>query len=343
MMNSSRFRTAVVGVGGIGSLHARTVSQYEGAELSVVVDAVPARAAQVGADLGVPYCLDVAEALASYELEAVIVAVPDTLHPTVAAPLLRAGIPVMLEKPIASSTPAAVELARLAAQHHVRLFIGHTLRFDPRYVGVYEAVRAGAVGRPVHAVAGRWTIRSRRQLVRETSTAPFDLGVHDIDALQWIVGEPIVEVQAYASEEADGPPPSCVVAACRFAGGVVGQLYSGWTRPDPWPNPVDSYFEVGGTEGMARVRVYDDGGLIVAGKEHRYVDALNARTTWGRVGGSLFESVRHFYTCLATSAEFAIGVQEAISAVAVAEAINRSVASGRPEPVERQWSRELDA
>jgi predicted dehydrogenase len=332
-LSTTRFRTAVIGVGGIGSLHALTVKQFELAELVAVCDVSLDRARQVASDLGVPYFLSVEELLAHQTIDSAIIAVPDSMHESVTATVLRAHVPVMLEKPIAGSTEAAMRLAEVAHQTGVPLFIGHTLRFDPRYVAAYDAVRAGKIGEPIHFAAGRFTLRSRRELVRNTSSAPFDLGIHDIDAVQWVTGKRIVRVHAFAAKADDGGPPSCVIANCVLDGEAVGQLYCGWTRLDTWPNAVDSRFEIGGTEGTVAVRVYDDGGMVATAKEYRLVDALNARLVRGSVGGNLFDTVRHFYSCLASSTPFTVTLNDAISAVAVADAVNRSVASGSTEEV----------
>jgi predicted dehydrogenase len=111
-------------------------------------------------------------------------------------------------------------------------------------------------------------------------------------------------------------------------------LYCGWTRLDSWPNAIDARLEVGGNRGVVAVRAHDDGGLIVTEKERRFVDAMEAPRVQGILGGVLYTTVRHFYHCLSSSGEFAIALEEAISAVAVAEAINRSVESGRVETVQ---------
>lgn len=334
MSETRRLRTAIVGVGGIGYLHAQTVSQYEGSELVAVVDASSDRAEEVGRLLGTPSFTSLDDMLAAAPVEAVIVAVPDTAHVTVAGRLLEAGIPVMLEKPIAANVADARRLAGISLQTGSRLFIGHTLRFDARYVAAHDAVQCGDIGTPLHFLAGRETIRSRRDLVKRTSSAPFDLGVHDIDAVQWITGKRIVEVSAFGTAESDGGPSRHVVASCRLEGAAVGQIYCGWTRLDSWPNPIDAMLEVGGTEGVVAVRVHDDGGLIANRERRVFVDAASIRIVRGEIGGHTYHTVRHFFRSLATSQDFAISLEEAISAVSVAEAINRSVESRTPQRVD---------
>jgi predicted dehydrogenase len=94
----SKLRIAVIGVGHLGQIHARLLSQVEGAELAAVVDPSEAARTAVAAQLSVPAHADHLPLLG--KIDAAIIATPSRLHYSVASDLLAHGIHVFVEKPM---------------------------------------------------------------------------------------------------------------------------------------------------------------------------------------------------------------------------------------------------
>src|SRR5436309_2618349 len=94
-------RIAVVGVGHLGRHHARILSTLPGVALAAVVDTNRTRAAEIAAAAGTEALFDSADLLG--RVDAVTVAVPTAQHRDVALPFLEAGVPVLVEKPLARS------------------------------------------------------------------------------------------------------------------------------------------------------------------------------------------------------------------------------------------------
>src|SRR4051812_18909763 len=94
-------RVAVIGVGHLGRHHARILSSLPGAALVAVVDTNRARAEEVAAAHHTRPAFDARETLST--VDAVTIAVPTMLHHDIALPFLAAGIPVLVEKPMARS------------------------------------------------------------------------------------------------------------------------------------------------------------------------------------------------------------------------------------------------
>jgi predicted dehydrogenase len=333
----SRLRVAVVGVGYIGQLHARVVAELAGATLAAVVDSSAATGQAVAQHHGCACFADVDAVLAANVADAYIVALPDTQHPDVVCKLLRAGKPVLVEKPMAHSLDAARAMAEAERAGGGRMMVAQILRFDPRYAQAAQAVRDGRIGEPLHASSGRLSLRDVGLRLNGTSSVRFYLGVHDIDALQWISGAEVTRVYARAVTKL---MPSlgvagedAIFATCEMTNGMVGQLHFGWTLPSEAPTGIWARTEVIGTKGQIDLDVRDHGLRVLSGGAWKLPDGLHWPTVNGRITGDLVEEVRHFVQAVQDGTPFVISVAEAMRAVAVSDAIWRSVQSGQPEPV----------
>ncbi len=326
---------AVIGAGFMGRLHAQAIAESDVCELIGVVDVSREAGEPVAERFGVPYAASV-DALAR-RADAYVVAVPDRLHEDIVCALLDAGKAVLVEKPMAHSLDAARAMAEAERRGGGRLLVGHILRFDPRYVEAAAAVRAGRIGEPVHATSGRFTTRDVGLRMNGTSSPCFYLGIHDVDALQWISG---AEIRTVYSRAVSKLMPSlgvrsddAIFTTCGMTNGMSGQLYCGWTLPSAVPTGIWARTEVIGTAGVIDLDVRDHGLRILSHEQWRLPDALHWPEIDGRITGDLFEEIRHFALAVRNGTPFAIGTAEAMRAVAVNDAILRSTGSGRVETV----------
>ena len=133
-------RVAVVGVGHFGRHHARVLSTLPGVELTMVVDIDPARAKATAEEVDTEFACDVASL--DGRVDAVTLAVPTASHHAVALPLLRRGISVLVEKPIARSVGEADELIAAAAASGAVLAVGHAERYNPAVAAALPLVQS---------------------------------------------------------------------------------------------------------------------------------------------------------------------------------------------------------
>ncbi len=328
----ARLGIAVVGAGFMGALHARTIAESEGAHVTAIVEIDAARGRALAEQVGASWHADIEDALG--RADAFVVALPDRLHEAATCRLLEAGKPVLLEKPMAHTLAAAQAIASAAQRSGARLLVAHILRFDPRYTEAAAAVRAGRIGTPVHATSGRWTLRAVGERMAGGSSPCFYLGIHDVDALQWISGAEVVRVFSRAtSVGVSGGAPDAIVTTVEMTGGMVGQLYCGWTLPVTAPTGIWARTEVIGTEGLVDLDVRDHGLRILAEGRWSQPDGLHWPVVGDRVTGDLAEEIRHFVRALRDDAPFVMSVEEAMRNVAVNDAILRSVETGQPETV----------
>src|SRR5262245_17608682 len=122
-------RIAVVGVGYLGKHHARILASLPGVTLAAVVDKNKARAEEIAAAYGTTPLTDYREVLG--KVDAVTLAVPTDVHADIAVPLLEAGMPVLVEKPMARNVVEADLMLAAAAKAGVVLAVGQTERFNP--------------------------------------------------------------------------------------------------------------------------------------------------------------------------------------------------------------------
>lgn len=330
---------AVVGAGFIGELHARVVAESPLAELVAIVDVDKEAGHRVAAKFGVASSQSVDSICEDPNVDAAIVAVPDTAHEEPSIRLLQTGKAVLLEKPMAHTLDAALRIAEAARASQSRLMVGHLLRFDPRYAGAAANVAEGVIGLPLHVTASRFAFRHVGTRMAGRSSPCFYLGIHDIDAMQWVTRKRITRVFARAvkSTVAGGsmpPTDDAIFTTCELEDGVAGNLQFGWTLPNHSPSGINARLEVVGTLGVVNVGTRDHGLRVVATTGYSLPDGLHWPEINGRIGGDLAEEVNHFLRSVCEDKDFLVPVADAVRNVAVNDAILRSVQSNAFETVD---------
>ncbi len=184
--SAEKIPVAVIGVGEHGKNHAQQFKEIPGAELVGVYDQRPERGRAVAVQLGVRAFESLEHALGA--VRALSVAIPTTAHAAVARQAFARGVDVLLEKPITRTLEEADELIRLAAVQGRILQVGHLERFNPGVVAAKAATRS-----PLFFEIHRLGVFSPRSLDVDVV---FDLMIHDLDLVLWMVGSPVRDVRA---------------------------------------------------------------------------------------------------------------------------------------------------
>jgi predicted dehydrogenase len=222
----TRSRIAVAGAGLIGLAHIRLAQASPTCRLAAIVDPSPA-ALQVAAAAQVPLYPSLGGLLAKERPDGVILATPNQLHVPQALECLAAAVPVLIEKPIATSV-AEGERLLAAMDREARVLVGHHRAHSPIMRKAKEVVDSGVLGRLV-AVMGSATFFKPDQYFaegpwrREPGGGPILINmIHEVHNLRMLCGE-IVAVQAIASSALRGFPVEDTVAiSLRFASGALG-------------------------------------------------------------------------------------------------------------------------
>jgi predicted dehydrogenase len=207
----SKLRVGVVGVGQLGKQHARIYHQL--GVLVGVVDADPARGAEIAAPYGVPAYADYRELFG--KVDAVSVAVPTVQHYAVAKEFLSRSIPVLVEKPLTKSIEEGEELVRIARDRKVALQVGHVERFNPAVTAVLDVIKKPRFIE-VHRLS---PFRFRSSDI----DVVLDLMIHDLDIVLHLAQSPIVRVDAVGMALLFGKE-DMATARLEFEDGCVANL-----------------------------------------------------------------------------------------------------------------------
>ncbi len=186
MTASDRIPVAVIGVGEHGRHHARAFRDLPEADLVGVYDLRSDRAEALAAELGCRAFRNLDEALR--RAKAVSVVIPTTVHAEVVHRAFDAGVDVLVEKPISRTVAEAAELVERSEREQRILQVGHLERFNPGVVAAKKVTRG-----PMFFEVHRLGVFSSRSLDVDVV---FDLMIHDLDLVLWMVESPVADVRA---------------------------------------------------------------------------------------------------------------------------------------------------
>src|SRR6185437_7603928 len=216
-------RIGVIGVGIMGSNHARVFAGLPGVVLVGVADPDRKQAEFVAHTLGCEAVPDVA-ALLDLKIDAVTIAAPTHLHHDVALTCLAAGVHVLVEKPIASSVEEGRDIIAAARLANRTLMVGHVERFNPAVEAIKDAIRGEDILSIAITRVGPFPPRMSNVGV------VIDLAVHDIDLIRWFTDSEIVEVQPQVSS-AVAEREDIALLQFRTASGVLAHINTNWLTP----------------------------------------------------------------------------------------------------------------
>jgi predicted dehydrogenase len=225
----SKTRIAVAGAGYIGLAHIGAAQASPTCTLSAIVDPSP-EAAKSADRAGVAHFRSLDELLERDRPEGIILATPNRLHVPQALQCIAAGVPILLEKPIAPSVAEAEQLQQLIDKKKARVLIGHHRAHSPIMARAKEVIASGVLGRLVAVMGSATFLKPEHYFAeapwrREIGAGPILLNmIHEVHNLRMLCGE-IVAVQAFASNAVRGFPVEDTVAiSLRFASGVLGSF-----------------------------------------------------------------------------------------------------------------------
>lgn len=315
-------RIALIGTGGIGKAHAQAAAGIGDGALAAVADVNAEVAAAVGAEHGVS-AVDVAELADPSKYDLVVVASPPSTHPDIVEPLLRAGVPVLCEKPIAVDLAAARGLAALADETGTPLTMATKFRFVDDVQQTRAMIGAGALGEILKvevSFAGAVDMSGRWNSTREISGGGvlIDNATHGVDLVRYLVGD-VVEVNTAngpAAQQLDVEDSSTLLA--RTAGGALAQVDVTWSFRRLSPVYCAVYGTKGSVEigwGGARGFTADKPDVFEFGSGYRKIDSLR-------------DNLSAVLAALATGSPLPVSPADAVAAAAIVEAAYASARDG---------------
>lgn len=308
MNNEASLAVGVVGVGYLGSLHARKYAALAGARLVGVFDVDARRASAVAESVGCQAVERLPDLLA--QVQAVSVAVPTGLHREIGLAVLGAGVHVLMEKPLAADSASGEALAQAAEAGGLVLQVGHLERFNPVFLELRSMVR-----RPRFIECHRLSPFVGRGT--DTSVV-YDVMIHDLDLIDFLVGSDLAAVEAVGvpilSSQID-----IANARLKFANGCVANVTA--SRASLKRERKLRIFEQD-----AYVSVdFDAGRALVARRGAPRSDSPldGIEVSEKEIGGGdpLAAEIASFVECVRTGARPQVGAEEGLRALALADRI----------------------
>lgn len=330
-------RLSVVGAGLVGQRHVSAITRSEDAVVASIVD--PSDSAQQFATDGGYSRHQSLEALLSAERpDGIIIATPNALHLPQGLEVLDAGIPALIEKPLADDAASAAKLVAQAEACGVPLLVGHHRRHNPIIQAAKEKISSGALGEIVAVNGMCWLYKpddyfNTKWRTQKGAGPVFINLIHDVDLMRHLVGE-ITAVEAFHANAVRGQEiEDTSVIILRFASGALGTLSVSDTIVAPWsweltaaenpayPETAQSCYFIGGTHGSLEL----PGLNVWAHEGHRsWWEAIHQTSFDVNSTDPLHAQIKHFCQVIRGETEPLVSGTDGLRSLQVISAIKRS-------------------
>ncbi len=209
-----KLRTAVVGAGKMGEIHARVYSDLPQSNFTAIVDIDLDRAKRLAKKYNCEAISNAAELIG--KVDAVTIAAPTSDHFALARPFIQAGIPVLIEKPLASDTSQAKNIVALARQNNCLVAVGHSERCNP----VVQAIKRLQI-EPKFIEAARISPYPFRST---DVSVVLDVMIHDIDIILSLAAGRVSKVEAVGIGVIDPATEDICNARITFDNGCIANV-----------------------------------------------------------------------------------------------------------------------
>ena len=295
-----------------------------------------ATARKSAAEYNIPLAFASVEELSrSSEVDAVLVTTPNSLHLPDALAAIEAGKHVLCEKPMAMNAGECRQMAEAARKRKVLLGVAHVFRFDESVRKIRDMVASNAIGRPVFARCEFSFLAHPahpRKWLYDASVAGagpiFDIGVHCIDTLRFILQDEVVRVNASAArDKRSGTVESAAALTLEFSRGTLGTVLVSFRAEYRTP------LEIVGDAGVLRA----DDALNVEHPLEIELKRIDGQVTRESADNKLAYAMQvdAFADAIAGKSQFPAPGEEGWQNQEILDGALRSIASGRAEQVPR--------
>ncbi|MFD7158612.1 Gfo/Idh/MocA family protein [Kribbella sp. NPDC059898] len=336
MANGAGLRVGVVGCGYWGSKHVRVLHSLDSVDRVAVVDPNPERALQLSRNYpAMDSYTTLPEALPN--LDAVIIATPPSTHRPLALTAIEAGVHVLVEKPLATTSADARTMLDAAQAKGVVLMVGHTFEYHSAVWKLREMVQSRELGELYYLDTARLNLG----LYQNDCNVLFDLAPHDISILNYVLGAKPVSVKCWSSRHAHRQLEDVGYLRLRYDNpDVIANVHVSWLDPCKVRRVT-----IVGSEKMVifndlateeRIKVHDKGvserpdsglDLTQPPMSYRYGDVV---APFLLVNEPLKLEDEHFLDCAISGMHPLTDGENGLAVVEVLEAAQRSAEQGRP-------------
>ncbi len=327
-------KVALIGLGGMGSVHLANWRKMEGVELVAVCD--------IRSDLAVEKAVnekvyaDIDELLEHETLDIVDVCTPSYLHKEHSIKAMKKGIHVLTEKPAALNSEDVAEMYRIAKDNHVKLMVAHVIRFMKDYMVLKEIYKSKKYGELLQghfwrlSATPKWSWNNWMLDESKSGLVPYDLHIHDCDFIYSLLGKPN-ECHVTRSKVKENTYPDHYIAQYEYNNATIF-AEAAWFDCDNFP------FQAGFRVCFEHAIICLDGngmkGYLSDGTVVDYATAAAAEDTGINLVSTdgYYEEMRYFKNCVeddcqpeAVSCEEVIGVLTLIKEGVSAAKMNQTI------------------
>jgi len=333
---SGNVRLAVVGAGLVGQRHMTAIEQADGVELAAIVEL---NQVAVGAT---PVFASLDDLFQAQAVDGVILSTPTPLHLQGGLACIERGIPVLIEKPLATSAAEATVLAQMAEKTGVPVLVGHHRRHNPLIRKAASLIQGGAIGDIRAAQVTCWFYKPDDYFNvapwrKEKGAGPISVNlVHDVDLMRHLCGE-VVTVQAQMAPSKRGFANEDLAAAVlRFESGAICTITVSDSIVSPWsweltsreypiyPATDQSCYLIGGSEGSLSI---PDMRLWRHDGEASWWNPMSAMAMPRETSDPLLNQIKHFSEVVRGVATPLVTADEGLKTMQVVEAIELAAQS----------------
>jgi predicted dehydrogenase len=277
------------------------------------------------------------------EIDAVVIATPVFTHYDLAMRALRAGKHVFVEKPFAANTKEAIELIKESEKRKLVLFVDHTFIYTGAVRKIKEIVDSGQLGKIYYYDS----VRVNLGLFQHDVNVLWDLAVHDLSIMDYVLGQKPSAVAATGISHIAGEPENISYLTCFFDGSLIAHIHANWLAPVKIRKTL-----IGGDKKMIvyddvevteKVKVYDKGIMVNDNPEGIYKLMVDYRT--GDIWTphlDMTEALRYeassFIQCIQQGLKPISDGKAGLRIVHILEAATRSIAQ-MGKPVQLEWEK----
>ncbi|MBA2364724.1 MAG: Gfo/Idh/MocA family oxidoreductase [Chloroflexia bacterium] len=328
-------RIGIVGAGTRGRMYLRALRTVPDVAVAAVAENSPRAAEAIERDLAVPTYPSHEALFAGERLDAVVIATPDFAHRTPALDAARAGLHLLIEKPLANTVEDATAIRDAVHAAGVQCMVAFENRWNPAFVRARAAIDAGAVGNVLSQSAhlsNTYAVPLSMLSWSAQSSPGWFLMPHTVDLAIWLSGKRPARVYAtgFRGELArrgvdtwDG-----IHALLTFEDGTSATLESLWVLPDSMPSVVDFKYRVIGSHAALYIDQQDQG-LWSAGERLRFPGTTVLDVDGTPQGFPTWMAVS-FARSLLAGAALSPGVEHGLLITHVVQAIHECLVDGSP-------------
>ena len=290
-------RYGIIGCGAIAQRrHIPEGVANERAEVVAIADPVRGRAKQFADSIGAKAYTDYTKMLKETPLDAAVVCGPNSLHAPMTLAAFKAGLHVLVEKPMATTRPDARKMINAAKKARKHLMVAMNQRMMPSHVKAKQVLDAGTLGKPIafetsfkHPGPDGWSVDGAKSWFFKKIPAVMgvtgDLGVHKADLMRFLLGEEFVQVGGIINtldkRTAGGrliPLDDNAFITLKAKSGVVGSMNISWCNYGGEDNGTTIFCQ----KGVLKIGKHPDFGVVVeyrgGNREFHKVGAMATNT-----------------------------------------------------------------